>query len=184
MAQSVSNDALWVKLSEMDKKLDELSVNQKTQVSTQEIAENKPDFTNVKEDVITKIKNEILILGLSNDSHHEANKQNNQTLNDNIIKVLNVVSRIRKQQRETIEPPEKKEACFNFWFFKVRKTSLVIATLGVLVFILTLFCMKQQNDYALLMNECYRQNITIEQVKNEVDSLRSNTKTDIKGRRK
>ena len=32
MAQSVSNEALWVKLSEMDKKLDEVSSGQKSLV--------------------------------------------------------------------------------------------------------------------------------------------------------
>jgi fumarate reductase subunit C len=54
-------------------------------------------------------------------------------------------------------PENNKESCFDFKFFKVRKTAAVIAILGILVFILTLFCMKQQNDYVLLMEEYYRQ---------------------------
>lgn len=48
MAQSVSNEALWVKLSEMDKKLDKLSKEQESTVPAQEPAGNKPDFTGIK----------------------------------------------------------------------------------------------------------------------------------------
>ena len=45
----------------------------------------------------------------------------------------------------------------NFRLFKLRKSSVLIAILGLLVFILTLFCMKQQNDYVLMMDEYYIQ---------------------------
>jgi len=89
-------------------------------------------------------------------------------LNENILNVLKVVTRIRKQQIESVEPQKTDDSYFNFKFFKVKKTSFVIAILGLLVFILTLFCMKQQNDYSLLMNENHRQNIeqkNIESVK-------------------
>ena len=44
----------------------------------------------------------------------------------------------------------------------------MIAILGLLVFILTLFCMKQQNDYSLLMNEHHKQNITIQKLEGEL----------------
>ena len=67
MAQSVSNNALWEKLSEMDKKFEEL------------------------------IKSDIRILGLSNDSHFEANKKNMQMMNENILKIRKVVALKRKQ---------------------------------------------------------------------------------------
>jgi hypothetical protein len=84
-----------------------------------------------------------------------------------------VVSRIRKQQRETVESQGKeKESLVNFWLFKVRKTSFAIAMLGLLILILTLFCMKQQNDYALLMNEYYKQSVVIKDFEAEIDSLR------------
>ncbi|MDR3047418.1 MAG: hypothetical protein LBU51_07385 [Bacteroidales bacterium] len=133
MAQSVSNDALWEKLSEMDKKFEEL------------------------------IKSDIHTLGLSNDSHFEANRKNIQLLNENIFKTWKVVSQIRKQQKESNEVQKNDgESCFNFKFFKVRKTSFIITILGLLVFILTLFCMKQQNDYSLLIDEYYRQSVGIE----------------------
>ena len=91
-------------------------------------------------------------------------------LNENILNVLKVVTRIRKQQIESVEPQKTDDSYFNFKSFKVKKTSFVIAILGLLVFILTLFCMKQQNDYSLLMNENHRQNIeqkNIESVKDQ-----------------
>ena len=107
MAQSVSNDALWEKLSEMDKKFASL----------------------------------IKTLGLSNDSHFEANTQNIQMLNENVLKTWKVVTIIWKQQKESNEvQKDGGESCFNFRFFKVRKMSFIITVLGLLVFILTLFC--------------------------------------------
>lgn len=62
---------------------------------------------------------------------------------------------------------------FNFSLFKVRKTSLVIAILGLLVFLLIVFCMKQQNDYALMANEYYKQMIAVELLKNEIKDLKN-----------
>jgi hypothetical protein len=96
MAQSVTNEALWVKLSEVEQRLDEFLVEQKSLVPTQEPAECKPDFTAVKEDIITKIKDEISILGLSSDSHFEANTRNIEVIAETIQKVWNIVSRIRE----------------------------------------------------------------------------------------
>jgi hypothetical protein len=49
---------------------------------------------------------------------------------------------------------------------------LVIAALGLLVLILTLFCMKQQNDYALLLDEYYRQGIEVREIRIELDSAK------------
>jgi hypothetical protein len=186
MAQSVTNEALWVKLSEVEQKLDELLVKQKSQVPTQEPSGNKPDFTMVKEEIITKISDEIARLGRSSDSHFEANKKNIEAMTEIMQKVWNIVSRIRKQQRESTElQPESKEGYFNFRFFKVRKTSFVISALGLLVLIhLTLFCMKQQNDYSLLMDEYYRQGIINRQVQSEVDSLNMQIKIYTDKRRK
>lgn len=53
-------------------------------------------------------------------------------------------------------PGNSRKEYFSFWFFKIRKTTLIIVLLGLLVLLLTLFCMKQQNDYMLLMNEYYK----------------------------
>ncbi len=173
MAQSVTNEALWVKLSEMEKKLDKLYKEQESTVPIQESEKNKLDFTAVKEEIITKINAEIIRFGRSSDSHFEANKKNIGAIIETLQKVWNIVSRIRKQQRETVEFSEKeKQPYFNFKFFKVRKTSLVIAMLSLLVFILTLFCMKQQNDYGLLMDEYYRQGIVIRELQKKAESVK------------
>ncbi len=64
---------------------------------------------------------------------------------------------------------DKPKAYFNFRLFKVRRASFVIAVLGLLVFTLTLFCMKQQNDYTLLNYEYYKQSIGIDSL--EIQSL-------------
>jgi hypothetical protein len=185
MAQSVSNEALWVKLSEMDKKLDNISAEQKTSVPTQEPTENKLGFTVVKEEIITEINEQTTKLGRHNDSHFEAHKQNFQVLIENSVKVLNIVSRIRKQQKEAVESPKiNKENYFNLWLFKVRKSSFVIAMLGLLVLILTLFCMKQQNDYSLLLDGYYKQSIEVQKTQAEVDSLRNADNTDVRHKKK
>jgi len=162
MAQSVSNDALWEKLSEMDKKFEGLSATFKSLAISQEKAENTPSFNEAKNETVASIKGDIRTLGHSNDSHFEANTKNIQMLNENILKTWQVVTRIRKQQKESDEQQKQDEkSCFNFRFFKVRKISLIITILGLLVFILTLFCMKQQNDYTLLIDEYHRQGITV-----------------------
>jgi len=142
MAQTVSNDALWQKLSEMDKKLNKLS-------EVKESPEITLDLKEVKEEITTEIKEDI------------------QMLNDNILNTLKEVSLIRKQQKGSVEQQKTDASYFNFKFFKVRKTSFVIAILGLLVFILTLFCMKQQNDYTTLMDEYHKQNVTIQKLKEE-----------------
>lgn len=103
MAQSVTNEALWVKLLKIDKKLDKHSTEQKTPVSTQKPVENKPDFTGIKDDIITKISDDIARIGRSSDSHFDANKKNIIVITETIQKVWNIVSRIRKQQREAVE---------------------------------------------------------------------------------
>ena len=150
MAQSVSNDALWEKLSEISEQL-----NHSKQT------ENVPDLSGVKDEIVTEIKGDIRILGLSSDSHFKANRENIQMLDENIRKILGIASRIRKQQREAAESQKTDGVYFNFRFFKIKKTSLVIAILSLLVFILTVFCIKQQNDYVLLMDGYYRQTVKI-----------------------
>lgn len=162
MAQSVSNDALWEKLSEISEQL-----NHSKQT------ENVPDLSGVKDEIVTEIKGDIRILGLSSDSHFKANRENIQMLDENIRKILGIASRIRKQQREAAESQKMDGVYFSLLFFKIRKSSLIIAVLGLLVFSLTLFCMKQQNDYVLLMEEGYRQSIEIREKQVEGDSLRN-----------
>lgn len=172
MAQSVSNDALWVKLLELDKKLEKLAIKQNTLTHEENQQEIKIDFGTTKEEIVAEIKEQAHKLGKHSDSHFGANTQNIQMLDENIRKILNVVAHIRKQQKENVELQKSDNAYFNFKFFQIRKSSLVIAILSLLIFILTLFCMKQQNDYVLLMNEYYRQNIEFKKIKEEINTAK------------
>jgi hypothetical protein len=165
MSKSVSNDALWEKLSEIDKKLEQLSKPQKT-------GEPVHAKENLKEKMIAEIKSEIHKLCQSNESHFDVNRQNVHRMNGNIIEVFKHVSVTMQLLDELIDSvqavKEDKKAFLSFRFFKIRKSSFVIIILGLLVFILTLFCMKQQNDYSLLMDEYYRQGITIRELGGEL----------------
>lgn len=166
MSKSVSNDALWEKLLELDKKLEKLYEIQKPSNLSDKQVVSKPDFQKEKDEIVAEIRQQIGLLG----NHSDINFR---TVNENIRKAFNIVARIRKQQKAANKSQKTDCSYFNFSFFKVRKTSLVIAVLGLLVFVLTLFCMKQQNDYALLLNEYYRQNIVIDGIKMDADSLRA-----------
>jgi hypothetical protein len=94
---------------------------------------------------------------------------------DAIACLVYLIKEFGKQQKE-----KDTQSYFNFRFFKVRKTSLVITILGLLAFILTLFSMKQQNDYSLLMDEYYRQGFELREVQNEIDSLSTMKKNTVK----
>lgn len=172
MAQSVSNDALWEKLSEVDKKLEKRVITQESLIPEENMPEIKIDFGTTKEGIIAEIKEQAHKLGKHADSHFGANTQNIQMLDENIRKILNVVAHIRKQQKENVELQKPDNAYFNFKFFQIRKSSLVIAILSLLIFILTLFCMKQQNDYVLLMHEYYIQNIEFKEIQEEINTAK------------
>ncbi len=104
----------------MDKKLDKHSAEQKTPVPTQEPIVNKPDFTAVKEKIITEIKEQSGSLNRHYDEVFKAANQDIKTVNGNILKVFDVVSQIRKQQREAAESQEASGHFFNFRLFKVN----------------------------------------------------------------
>lgn len=130
------------------------------------------DFNGVKDEIFAEIERQTTKLGKHYDLNFKANEDNWRVTDENITEIFNIVSRIRKQQRETSERQSESDTeqrlealetqtkdnrvYFNFRFFKLRKSSLVITVLGLLVLILTLFCMKQQNDYTLLLDEFYR----------------------------
>lgn len=165
MAQSVSNDALWEKLSEVDKKLEKLSEMQKSSNLRDEQVIIKPDFQKEKDEIISKLEKYIQGLGTHCDSHFKVIHKDIELLEkdtEGVYKVLSYMSAILKEPPElsAIKSDDKK-SFLNFKLFKLRKSSIVIATLSLLVFILTLFCMKQQNDYALLMNEYYKKGIEL-----------------------
>ncbi|KAA6348322.1 hypothetical protein EZS27_004212 [termite gut metagenome] len=163
MAQSVSNDALWEKLSEVDKKLEKLSECQRISNLDNEQAIIKPDFQKEKDEIVFKLERYIQGLGTHCDKHFKVIHENIELLEkdtEGVYKILSCMSAILKEpQEQSAIKPDDKKSYLDFKFFKLWKSSLVIAILGLLVFILTLFCMKQQNDYVLLMEEHYRQYI-------------------------
>ncbi|WP_185154995.1 hypothetical protein [Dysgonomonas sp. HDW5B] len=180
MGNNISNDALWEKLSEMAEKMDQLSIAQKSLPPQENQTKIKPDLGELKDDIITKVRAQMDLLGRHSQSHFDANRTNIIALGEEIRKILNVVSYIRKHQKETeVQPqPDNKEQVkdetiyFNFRFFQVRKSSVVIAVLALLVFILTLFSMKQQNDFALQQSRYFSQYIFIRNLQVENDSLK------------
>ena len=165
MAQSVSNDAFWEKLSEVDKKLEKFFEMQKSSNLDNEQAIIKTDFQKEKDEIVSKLEKYMQELGTHCDSHFKVIHKDLEQLEkdtEGVYKVLSYMSAILKEPAEqsAIKADDKK-SFLNFKFFKIRKSSLIIATLGLLVFILTLFSMKQQNDYTLLMNEYYIQGIVL-----------------------
>ncbi len=171
MAQSVSNDALWEKLAEVDKKLEGLSKMQKTSNLDNEQAIIKSDFQKEKDEIVSKLEKYIQGLGTHCDSHFKVIHKGIGQLEEDtegVYKILSYMSAILKEPAVQAETkPDDKKFFLNFKLFKLRKSSIVIAILGLLVFILTLFCMKQQNDYVLLMDGCYRQNIEAKEMQKE-----------------
>ena len=125
----------------------------------------KPDFQKEKDEIVSKLEKYIQGLGTHCDSHFKVIHKDIAQLEkdtEGVYKVLSYMSAILKEPAEqpTMKSNDKK-SFLNFKLFKLRKSSIVIAILGLLVFILTLFCMKQQNDYALLMNEYYKKGIEL-----------------------
>lgn len=144
MAKSVSNDALWEKLSEISEQLNRLSTEQKSQIASTNQEENSSDLCDIKDEIIAEIKQQGYLLGNHGDSNYKAINQNIAVSDEIVRKIYNVVIQIGKQQKETAEQKVvSKDAYFNFRFFKVQKSSVVIAVLGLLVFLLMIFCMKQ-----------------------------------------
>jgi hypothetical protein len=177
MAQSVSNDALWEKLSEVDKKLEKLSGMQETSNLRDEQAVIKPDFQKEREEIVAKLEKYIQGLGTHCDSHFKVIHENIEQLEkdtEGVYKILSCMSAILKElQEQSVIKSDDEKPYLNFKLFKLRKSSIVVTILGLLVFILTLFCMKQQNDYALLMDPYYRQIIEIREMQEDVDCLKN-----------
>ncbi|WP_050699803.1 hypothetical protein [Dysgonomonas sp. BGC7] len=175
MAQSVSNDALWEKLSEVDKKLERLFNTQKPSNLDNEQAIIKPDFQKERDEIVSKLERYIQGLGTHCDSHFNVIHKDIEQLEkdtEGVYKILSCLSAILKETGEQSGTKQDDgKSYLNFKLFKLRKSSLVIAILGLLVFILTLFCMKQQNDYVLLLDENYKRNMAMPAVQAETDSL-------------
>ena len=165
MAQSVSNDALWEKLLEIDKKIDKFVPEQEQVDITAELKANK-------EEIVKKLEKYIQGLGSHCDSHFKSiltkTSKLDRDMADAIACLVYLIKEPEKQQKL-----KNTQSYFSFKFFKVKKTSLAITILCLLVFILTLFCMKQQNDYSILMGKYYRKSIVARGMQAEVDSLKN-----------
>ena len=148
MAQSVSNDALWEKMSEIEEKIDK----QGTHCDSH--------FKTIRENI--KLSNELTKDEFQILSYMWAWMQEKEKIEQEKVKLTSA--------------QEADNSYLNLRFFKVRKTSVVITILGLLVFILTVFSMKQQNDYSLLLDKHYRKSIIIEQFKVEMDSINKTSK--------
>ncbi|MDR1092152.1 MAG: hypothetical protein LBL79_13850 [Prevotella sp.] len=175
MAQSVSNDALWVKLSEIEDKVIEALTAKK--VPAPEQNRQVEISAALKEEIIETIREEIRKYSQSDASYLERNEKNIKILYNGILKIQEQTKQASQTQAqmpktdEPKEPPAKdKQAYLDLVLFKIRKTSAIITILGLLVFILTLFCMKQQNDYSLLNYKCYKQSVVIERMRVEIDT--------------
>ena len=176
MSKSVSNDALWEKLSEIEEKINKSLMEQKAPVQVQEQSNLAPEIMASKEEILNLIKQATREL----DTNCNVRFKN---IEDGIIyigkdesKIFEAIACMWTEMKEAIkeqQKPKDTQSYFNFRLFKVRKASLVIAILGLLVFIFTLFSMKQQNDYSLLMRKYYRQGIEVREMQVEVDSLKN-----------
>ncbi|MDH6303667.1 hypothetical protein M2459_000399 [Parabacteroides sp. PF5-5] len=179
MSKLVSNDALWEKLSEIEGTINRYLKEQKVPVPTQELTDIKSELSGNKDEIIGKLKKYIQGLGTHCDSHFKTIHRHLEQLEKDtegiyrVLACINAIQQESKKQQET--KSEQDRYHFNFKFFKVRKSSLVIAVLGLLVFILTLFCMKQQNDYALLLNENYKQETLILKPHKELEKAKRKT---------
>ena len=177
MSKSVSNDALWEKLSEIEEKIIKSLMEQKAPVQAQEQGNLIPEIKVSKDEIVEKLEKYIQGLGTHCDKHFKfiqtkIGKLDNDTA-DAIACLVHLIKESGKQQKE-----KDTQSYFSFRFFKVRKTSFVIAILGILVFILTLFSMKQQGDYASLMEGYCRQGVEMREMEVEMDSLKNSIKTD------
>lgn len=175
MAKTISNDAIWEKLSEIDEKLEKIVLKQKSFSPKQEEVDNELPSNGIKDEIITQIKADIRILGLSNDSHFEANLKNITTLNNNVLsikKVINNLSAPENINTNEIKALLDKKNIFRFGFISFRKTSFIISILGILIFALTVFSMKLYSDSLINQNKYYRQIVTTQNLQMENDSLK------------
>ena len=100
MAQSVSNDALWEKLSEIDKKIDACMTKQSTPSPSPKQVDITPEIKELNDKVLAEIEAKASLLGEHSQSHFDANRKNIILLGESIRKIFNVMSHIRKQQIE------------------------------------------------------------------------------------
>jgi len=175
MSKNISNDAIWEKLSEIDEKLEGIISKQKTLYSIPEQVENEPALKNIKDEIITNIKADIRLLGLSNDSHFDANLKNIKVLHNDILSIGKAVKNLSISKNSNIDEIKaliEKKDLIRFGFIKFSKTSFIISVFGILVFILTIFCMKLYSDSIVNQNNHYKQLRVTKELQTENDSLK------------
>lgn len=185
MAKTISNDAIWEKLSEIDEKLKNVLDKQQQD----NVPVNIQPLSN--DEVLASIKEYAFILGKSNDSHFEANLKNITTLNNNVLsikKAINNLSAPENINMNEIKALLDEKDIFRFGFISFRKTSFIITILGILIFTLTIFSMKLYNDSLINLNNYYREIISTQNLQIENDSLKIKvllpSTTEIKKKRK
>lgn len=169
MAKSISNDAIWEKLSEMDEKINIALSKQ----STDNVSPSAQ--TSFNDEVITAIKEYAFILRKSNDSHFEANLKNMKMLNNNILAAKKSIDNIRLPENISINEIKsllENRDILQFGFIRLRRTSFIIAILGILISILTILSIKLYSDNRIYQNNYYHQLISIDKLKTENDSLK------------
>ncbi|NDV78976.1 hypothetical protein [Dysgonomonas sp. 511] len=172
MAKTISNDAIWEKLSEIDEKLNNVLDKQQQD----NVPVNIQPLSN--DEVLASIKEYAFILGKSNDSHFEANLKNITTLNNNVLSIKKAVNNLSAPENinmNEIKALLGKKDIFRFGIIKFRKTSFIITIFGILIFILTVFSMKLYSDSLIYQNKYYREIITTQNLQIENDSLRTKT---------
>ncbi len=188
MANSVSNDALWEKLSEIEEKINRYIKEQNASVPTQNQTDITSELRANRDEIVDIFKKCIQGLGTHCDSHFKTMYKYFEQLEkdtEGTYKVLACINAILQEQKKQPEAEsENSKFYLDFGLFKVRKISLTIMILGLLVFILTVFCMKQQNDYSLLNGEYYRQSFVLKEMQMEVDSLQIKVKTKVEMKKK
>jgi len=184
MSKSVSNDALWEKLSEIEERIIGYLKEQKAPALTQNQGDITPEIKNSKKEILNLIKQAARELDASCNVRFKNIEDGILYIGKDESKILEAIACMWTEMKEAIKEQQKtkdSQSYFSFKFFKIRKTSVVISLLGILVFVLTLFGMKQQNDYSLLMGKYYRQGIEIREMRMEIDSLDvANQKTKVK----
>ena len=179
MSKSVSNDALWEKLSEIEEKINKSLMEQNKLVPKQQQVDVKPELTANKEEIIEIFKKCIQGLGTHCDVHFKSILTKTSKLDNDMADAIACLVHLIKESEKQQKPGDT-QSYFNLRFFKLKKTSLAITVLGILIFILTLFSMKQQNDYSLLIDEYYKQGFELGEVQNEIDSLSTMNKNTVK----
>lgn len=116
MSKSVSNDALWEKLSEIEEKINQYVKGQKAPDSMREQVDVTPEIKASKVEIVEKLEKYIQGLGTHCDKHFKfiqtkVGKLDND-MADTIACLVHLVKESGKQQNE-----KDTQSYFNFRFF-------------------------------------------------------------------